>query len=106
MLASVRRTGRLLVATEDRPLTSFVNQIVRDVYEAIPGAKCEIVGMKEVPAPGMAPALYHATVLSIQDIVSGVERLSKERRGSSEANGSVLDNEMAWLTHAPGWNRR
>ncbi len=39
VLASVQKTGRLVVATEDRPNTSFANQIVRDVHEAIPDAR-------------------------------------------------------------------
>ena len=27
-------------------------------------------------------------------------------RSSAAVEGSVLDNEMAWLGHAPGWRRR
>ena len=62
-------------------------------------------GMQEVPATGMAPALYHATVLqpeAIRDAILGALSV----RSSAAVEGSVLDNEMAWLGHAPGWRRR
>jgi len=107
--ASVRKTGRLLVVTEDRPNTSFVNQLIRDVHETLPHATGRIVGMKEVPATGMAPSLYRATVVSIEDVVTAGEsiaRVTSSPGASSSGEGVSLDNDLLWLNHAPGWSRR
>jgi 2-oxoisovalerate dehydrogenase E1 component len=104
VMASVRRTGRLVVATEDRMYGSFANQIVKDAHEAVPGAQLTVVGMKDVPATGMAPALYAATVLTPERIVDAVRALLARKRGAD--GGLQLDNELAWLQHAPTWSRR
>ena len=108
VIQSVRKTGRLLVTAEDRMNTSYANQIVRDVMAAVPGARCEMAGMKEVPATGMAPALYRATVVSQEDMVSAVHTLMGQDVSSGTQIGAeqMLDNELLWLNHAPGWGRR
>jgi 2-oxoisovalerate dehydrogenase E1 component len=105
VIASVQRTGRLVFATEDRPDMSYANHVLRDVHEAVPDAVCRVVGMKEVPATGMAPALYHATVLTPEEICEAVHGALSARE-PTVPGVSILDNEMAWLSHAPGWRRR
>jgi hypothetical protein len=95
----------LVFATEDRPDMSYANHVLRDVHEAVPDAVCRVVGMKEVPATGMAPALYHATVLTPEEICEAVHGALSARE-PTVPGVSILDNEMAWLSHAPGWRRR
>ena len=105
IIASAQRTGRVVFATEDRPSMSYANHVLHDVHASVPEAVCRVVGMKEVPAPGMAPALYHATVLTVAEIGEAVHG-ALAVRGAEPTGSSVLDNEMAWLNHAPGWRRR
>ncbi len=104
IVASVQRTGRLVVATEDRPAMGYVNQIVRDVAEEVPGAVCRVVGMKEVPATGMAPALYEATIVTVARIAECARRTAQAPRTDTPLN--LVENELAWLQYAPGWRCR
>lgn len=101
---SVARTGRLVVATEDRAFASLGRQIQADMAEAHPGLVSRIASMEEVPSPGMAPVLFRATVLSPAKIVTAVDAALRER--TSRPSASVLDNELHWLQYAPSFNRR
>ena len=103
VLESVRRTGRLVVATEDRPFGSLARQIEADVLEAIPEARSRVVGMEEVPAPGMSPVLFKATVLNPDKIEATVRELAVVR---VRPPVRALDNELFWLQHSPSYNSR
>ncbi len=68
--ASVSRTGRLLVAHEDRTFHGFGRQIQGWMTESIPGLASRVVGMKEVPGVAQSPVLEKGTVLTVDDIVA------------------------------------
>jgi len=67
--ASVARTGRLLVAAEDRSFGGFVRQIQGDCVERFPGLPSRGLGQKYVPGIAQCLALEEATVLTHEDIV-------------------------------------
>ena len=68
------------------------------------GACSRIVGMKNVPATGMAPAMYAATILTparIEAMVQEVLAIPRE-----QGSAPMLENELAWIEHAPSWKMR
>jgi pyruvate/2-oxoglutarate/acetoin dehydrogenase E1 component len=73
--ASVQKTGRLLVAHEDRTFHSLGRQLQAELGERIPGLSSRCVGMKEVPGVGQSPVLEDATALSIEDVVAAAQTL-------------------------------
>lgn len=75
VLASVRRTGRLVVAAEDRTFGGFARQIQGAVVEALPGTPTRAVGQKPVPGVGQSLILEHATVLTAGDIATAAREL-------------------------------
>lgn len=101
---SVARTGRLVVATEDRAFSSLARQIQADMAEAHPGLVSRIASMEEVPSPGMAPTLFRATVLSPEKVVGAVDATMRQPQGRPSA--ALLDNELHWLQYAPSFHRR
>jgi 2-oxoisovalerate dehydrogenase E1 component len=68
VLASVRKTGRLLVAADDRPFAGFHREIQGQVTEAMPGTPTLAVGMENVPGIGQSEVLEHAVALSPERI--------------------------------------
>lgn len=103
---SVARTGRLVVATEDRAFAGFGRQIQADMAEAHPALSTRIAAMEEVPSPGMAPSLYRATVVSPEKVVAAVQAVLRERVPVERPSAAVLDNELFWLQYAPSFARR
>jgi pyruvate/2-oxoglutarate/acetoin dehydrogenase E1 component len=103
ILASVRRTGRLVVATEDRAFASLARQIQADMTESVPGLVSRVASMEEVPSPGMAPSLFRATVLSPEKVADTVREVLSHRAAPSLR---ALDNELFWLQHAPSFHKR
>jgi 2-oxoisovalerate dehydrogenase E1 component len=79
VLASVQRTGRLLVAAEDRPFAGFARAIQGAVVERLPGTPSAAVGQKNLPGIAQSPVLEDATVLGSHDIVSAVRALRSAR---------------------------
>ncbi len=79
VLDSVRRTGRLIVAAEDRPFAGFVRTIQGAVVEALPGTPTAALGQRNLPGIPQAAVLEKATVLSELDIVDAAEALLDER---------------------------
>jgi pyruvate/2-oxoglutarate/acetoin dehydrogenase E1 component len=83
VLASVRKTGRLLVVSEDRTFGGFCRQIQGDVVETLPGTPTRTVGMKNIPGVAQSSVLENATVLNWQDIIDAAESvLSVQVSGS------------------------
>ena len=70
ILESVGRTGRLVVAAENRVFAGFVREIQGAVVEAHPGMPTRSVGQKPVPAIAQSLILEDATVLTKSDVVS------------------------------------
>ncbi len=68
ILSSVDRTGRLLVAAEDRTFGGLVRTIQGQVIEARPGLPNRALGQKYVPGIAQSLVLEEATVLTWEDI--------------------------------------
>lgn len=81
--ASVGRTGRLVVAAEDRAFAGFVRSIQGHVVEQFPGTPTRAVGQKNVPGIAQSPFLEKATVLTAEDVFAAAVQVSEaELRGS------------------------
>lgn len=65
---SLGRTGRLMVAAEDRKFAGFVRQIQGDCTEKFPGLPARGLGQKYVPGIAQSLLLEEATVLTWEDI--------------------------------------
>lgn len=65
---SVARTGRLIVAAEDRNFAGFVRQIEGDCTERFPGLPARGLGQKYVPGIAQCLSLEEATVLTWEDV--------------------------------------
>ena len=72
---SVDRTGRLVVAAEDRSFAGFVRSIQGHVVERFQGIPTRAVGQKNVPGVGQSPTLEKATVLNVGDIVTAAQEV-------------------------------
>jgi 2-oxoisovalerate dehydrogenase E1 component len=75
VLESVGRTGRCVVAAENRVFGGFVREIQGAVVEAFPGAPTRSVGQKNVPGIGQSLTLENATILTPGDVSRAVEDL-------------------------------
>jgi pyruvate/2-oxoglutarate/acetoin dehydrogenase E1 component len=81
--ASIGRTGRLIVAAEDRNFGGFVRQIQGDCVERFPGLPSRALGQKYIPGIAQSLALEEATVLTHHDIESAASQLVGQRIGVS-----------------------
>ena len=88
VLASVERTGRLVVAAEDRAFAGFVRTIQGLVTEAMPGVPTRALGQKDVPGISQSLVLEDATILTADDIVSAANEVSQTRTASASAGWS------------------
>jgi 2-oxoisovalerate dehydrogenase E1 component len=70
---SVGRTGRLLVASEDRTFAGFTRQIQGAVVEKFPGMPTRSLGQKNVPGIAQSLILEAATILTAADIESAAK---------------------------------
>ncbi|MEC7986457.1 MAG: thiamine pyrophosphate-dependent enzyme [Myxococcota bacterium] len=82
---SVSKTGRLVVASEDRAFAGFVRSIQGAVVEKFPGVPTMALGQKNIPGIAQSLILEDATILSKQDVYEAVETLcnTKPNTGSS-----------------------
>lgn len=81
--ASLERTGRLLVAAEDRSFAGFVRQIQGDCVERFPGLPARGLGQKYIPGIAQCLALEEATVLTAEDIVRNAREIVGVKVGTS-----------------------
>ena len=100
VLASVQKTGRLLVAHQDRTFGSFGREIQGWVHEALPDVTSRVVGMLNVPAVAQAKALEENSILSPSRIADAARELIRSPRGAFAADGE------AWVRRAPGRRSR
>jgi 2-oxoisovalerate dehydrogenase E1 component len=75
VFASVERTGRLIVAAEDRSFAGFVRSIQGAVVERFPGMPTRALGQKNIPGIAQSLKLEEATVLTEADIVAAAREL-------------------------------
>ncbi len=83
---SVEKTGRLLVAAEDRSFAGFVRSIQGQIVERFPGLPTKALGQKNVPGIAQSLKLEGATILTKQDIVDAAgEVMQVQVAGSSKS---------------------
>ncbi len=86
---SVGRTGRLVVAAEDRNFAGFVRTIQGHVVERFPGMPTRALGQKDIPGIAQNLTLEHYTVLDADELVAGVQDcLGVEVSGSGPSGWS------------------
>ncbi|MEZ4241112.1 MAG: thiamine pyrophosphate-dependent enzyme [Myxococcota bacterium] len=79
--ASVAKTGRLVVAAEDRSFAGFVRTIQGHVVEWRPGTPTVALGQKNVPGVAQSLVLEEAVILKASDVVAAVEQLEQVEVG-------------------------
>jgi 2-oxoisovalerate dehydrogenase E1 component len=80
---SVQRTGRLLVAAEDRSFAGFVRTIQGHAVERFPGLPTRALGQKNIPGIAQSIKLEEATVLTADDICAAAREIVRvEVRGA------------------------
>ena len=89
VLASVEKTGRLIVAAEDRTFGGFVRQIQGEVVQQKPGLPTRALGQKQVPGIGQSLVLEDATILTAHDVVTAGQELMEVRVAGDRAWGWV-----------------
>ena len=72
---SVSKTGKLLVAADDRTFGGFHREIQAQVVEAMPGVPVKAVGMKNIPAVAQSEHLEEATVINPERIEAAARSL-------------------------------
>ena len=74
---SVARTGRLVVAAEDRSFAGFVRSIQGAAVERFPGLPSRAIGQKNIPAIAQNIKLENATILTDADVVQAANEVLK-----------------------------
>jgi pyruvate/2-oxoglutarate/acetoin dehydrogenase E1 component len=87
---SVKRTGRLIVAAEDREFSGFVRTIQGQMHERFPGLPSKACGQKDIPGIAQCLSLEEATILSKADIISAATELME-----AETLGTVVTETVA-----------
>ncbi|NOY27206.1 MAG: hypothetical protein GXP62_15160 [Oligoflexia bacterium] len=87
VFASVQRTGRLVVAAEDRSFAGFVRSIQGAVVERFPGLPTRAVGQKNVPGIAQSLVLEDATILTAADVVHGARQVLQSQAGGAASAG-------------------
>lgn len=82
---SVGRTGRLLVAAEDRSFAGFVRSIQGHVVQQMPGTPTMALGQKNVPGIAQSLVLEDAVVLTSEDIVKAAHEVLAVRVGGTRS---------------------
>ena len=84
ILGSVERTGRLVVASEDRVFAGYARQIQGAVVDALPGTPSRAVGQKNIPGIAQSLAIEDATILTDADVAQAVRGVCAARVGRAE----------------------
>ena len=82
---SVQKTGRLIVAAEDRSFAGFVRSIQGAMVECFPSLPTRALGQKNIPGIAQSLILEQATILSEADITQAAHELCAQnidRRGT------------------------
>jgi pyruvate/2-oxoglutarate/acetoin dehydrogenase E1 component len=75
VMASVEKTGRLVVAAEDRSFAGLVRSIQGPVVEQFPGIPSIALGQKNIPGIAQSLILEDATILTAEDIQAGTKKV-------------------------------
>jgi len=90
VVESAKRTGRLVVAAEDRSFSGFVRTIQGHAVEAIPGLPTRAIGQKDIPGIAQSLKLENATILTDRDIVAAVRDVLEVRGTGGSAGWSYV----------------
>ena len=90
--ASIEKTGRLVVAAEDRSFAGFVRSIQGHAVERFPGLPSRALGQKNIPGIAQNLKLESYTVLSAEDIIRGATEVMDE-----EIQGSTPKVQNTWI---------
>jgi 2-oxoisovalerate dehydrogenase E1 component len=82
---SVGRTGRLIVAAEDRNFAGFVRSIQGAVVDELPGTPTRALGQKNVPGIAQSLLLEEHTILTDADIAEAARALVATKTGTARA---------------------
>lgn len=96
VIDSVKRTGRLIVAAEDRAFAGFVRAIQGAVVDALPGTPTRALGQKNIPAIAQSLILEDATILKAEHITSAATELMAQR-GKGRGPAVVVPHRY-WLS--------
>ena len=94
ILQSVRKTGRLVVAADDRTFASFHREVQAAVVEAMPGVPTRAVGMRNVPGIAQNEHLEEYTVLSPQRVADACHQVL---RASAAAAHQCGPSAWSWV---------
>ena len=86
---SVGKTGRLIVAAENRPFGGYVRQIQGDIVQEFPGTPTMAIGQKNVPGIAQSLILEDATILNKDQIVTAANDLLKVKIGGRGGHSFV-----------------
>jgi len=78
---SVGRTGRLIVAAEDRDFAGFARSLQGHVVQAMPGTPSAALGQKNLPGIAQSLVLEDAAILTSADIVASAKELVEVQVG-------------------------
>ncbi len=92
---SARRTGKVLIAQNDRVYAGYGREIQGDLVENLPGVTVRVIGQLNTPAVAQSRVLEDAITLQVEDIVDALEELADLRPNA------WLDNDLHWLSRAP-----
>ncbi|MEQ8762719.1 MAG: thiamine pyrophosphate-dependent enzyme [Planctomycetota bacterium] len=84
---SVARTGRLVVASEDRPFAGFVRSIQGEMVERFPGLPTRAIGQENVPGIAQSLILEEATVLTAEKVERAAREVVDIQIGSGGKSG-------------------
>jgi pyruvate/2-oxoglutarate/acetoin dehydrogenase E1 component len=84
VFASVQKTGRLVVASEDRSFAGFVRSIQGAVVEKFPGMPTRAIGQKNVPGIAQSLVLEDATILTKVDVEQAVREVMETKVASEQ----------------------
>ncbi len=82
---SVGRTGRLVVAAEDRSFAGFVRSIQGHVVQEMPGTPTRAIGQRNVPGIAQSIVLEDAVVLTTETVVEAVHGVLDTKVGGGPA---------------------
>jgi 2-oxoisovalerate dehydrogenase E1 component len=85
--ASVKKTGRLIVAAEDRSFAGFVRSIQGHVVQEFPGLPTKALGQKNVPGIAQSVILEDAVILTREDVERAARELVSAQPTSSGPQG-------------------
>ena len=85
--ASVARTGRLVVAAEDRAFAGFVRSIQGAVVEKFPGMPTRAIGQKNLPGIAQSHVLEDAAILTDADVDAAAREVVEHKAGGGTPSG-------------------